>query len=115
MSRTKLNISAALLVAIVAATADRVLAQPLPPKPAHPVAVEQARSKPVDSAAVTQTEAKVAQIRDLVKPQPGEHVTNMARINWEHDPWEAAVKAARQGKPILAWGECGAGVPCGYG
>ena len=64
---------------------------------------------------MAQAEAKVAEIRELVRPRPGEHVTNMAKIAWEHDPWEAALKAGREGKPILAWGECGAGVPCGYG
>src|SRR4051794_8211957 len=69
--------------------------------------------EPGVSAEMAQTETKVAQIRELVRPQAGEHVTIMAKIAWEHDPWEAAVKAARSSKPVLAYGECMAGVPCG--
>lgn len=93
------------LAALVAASASGVLlAQPRAPEP-----------KLLGSPEMAETEAKVAKIRELVRPQPGEHVANMEKIAWEHDPWEAAVKAAKEGKPILAWGECGAGVPCGYG
>ena len=64
---------------------------------------------------MAQTEAKVAQIRELVSPRPGEHVTNMGKIAWEHDPWEAAVKAGKEGKPVIAYGVHSAGVTCGYG
>lgn len=103
------KISAAFLIATV--TGGGLPAQQAQaPKPES-----EAKPKPADSAAMAQTEAKLAKLREVIKPQPGEHVTNMAKIAWEHDPWEAAVKAGREGKPILAWGECGAGVPCGYG
>lgn len=71
--------------------------------------------KSVDSPKMAQAEAKLAKLRELIKPQPGEHVANMARIAWEHDPWEAAAKAGKEGKPILAYGEGAAGVPGGYG
>ena len=102
--RTKLTASAAVLMAAV--TGAGLLAQQAsPPRPKTPPA----------AAERAQAEAKVAQIRELVRPRPGEHVTNMAKIAWEHDPWEAAVKAAREGKPVLAYAECMAGVPCGYG
>ena len=85
------------------------------PRLACPVGGAETKPGAALSAEMTQAEAKVAKVRELVGPKPGEHVTNMAKIAWEHDPWEAAVKAGREGKPILAWGECGAGVPCGYG
>lgn len=97
------KISAAFLITTVAVAGGGLQAQ-------------QAQApKSADSPEMAQTEAKLAKLREVIKPQPGEHVTNMAKIAWEHDPWEAAVKAGREGKPILAWGECGAGVPCGYG
>lgn len=73
------------------------------------------KPKPAVSAAMAQTEAKVAQLRELIGPQPGEHVTNMAKIAWQRDPWEAAVQAAREGKPVLSYGEGMHGVPCGFG
>lgn len=109
MGATKLTTCAALLVAAVAVTGGRLLAQQgSAQKRGSPATVAVAKE-------MAQTEAKLAEIRELVRPRPGEHVTNMARINWEHDQWEAAVKAAREGKPVLAYGECAAGVPCGYG
>ena len=109
MWKSQLKIIATALVTTVAVTGGRLLAQQaLAPRAA-------AKAKPAVPAEMAQAEAKVAEIRELVRPQPGEHVTNMAKIAWEHDPWEAALKAGREGKPILAWGECGAGVPCGYG
>ena len=72
------------------------------------------KAKP-DSAEMAQIEAKLAKLRDITKPQPGEYVTNMAKIAWERDPWQAAVKAAKEGKPVLAYGPGMVGVPCGYG
>jgi len=107
MWTTELRTGAAALVATMAVTGGGLLAQQAP--------APRAIAKPAVSAEMAQAEAKVSEIRELVRPRPGEHVTNIARIAWEHDPWEAAVKAGREGKPILAWGECGAGVPCGYG
>ena len=106
---TELRTGAAALVATMVVTGGGLLAQQAPAPRAE------AKAKPAVSAEMAQAEAKVVEIRALVRPRPGEHVTNMARIAWEHDPWEAAVKAGREGKPILSWGECGAGVPCGYG
>ena len=115
MCTTKLTISAAFLVATVAITGGRLLAQQaLAPKAASPVTGAEAKSKP-DSAEMAQTEAKLAKIRELVRPKPGEYATNIAKIAWERDPWEAAVKAAREGKPVIAYGPGMVGVPCGYG
>jgi hypothetical protein len=116
MWTTKLKTGAAVLVATVAVTGGGLPAQQaLALKPGNPVTGTEAKAKPAVSADIAQTEAKLAEIRELVRPRPGEHVTNLAKIAWEHDPWEAAVKAAREGKPVLAYGECAAGVPCGYG
>jgi hypothetical protein len=115
MWSTKLKISGAFLVAIVAAAGGRLLAQQaLAPKVASPVTGAEAKSKP-DSAEWAEIEAKLAKLRELVKPQPGEYVTNMAKIEWQRDPWEAAVKAAKEGKPVIAYGPGMVGVPCGYG
>ena len=115
MWMTKLKISATVLVTTVSVTVGGLLAQqPLAPKSASPVAVVGAKSTP-DSAEMAQIEAKLAKLRELVKPRPGEYVTNMAKIAWERDPWEAAVKAAKEGKPVVAYGPGMVGVPCGYG
>lgn len=105
MRPIQLKTALAALVAVVGA--GGLPAQP-PPSP-------EARPRPGGPAPMAEAEAQVAKVRDLVRPRPGEHVANMEKIAWEHDPWEAAAKAGREGKPVLAWGECGAGVPCGYG
>jgi hypothetical protein len=116
MWTTKSKISAAFLVATVAVTGGCLLAAAPPAaKPNRPAAVPRAKAKPADSARWAQTEAKLAKLREITKPQPGEYVTNMAKIAWERDPWEAAVKAAKEGKPVLAYGPGMVGVPCGYG
>ena|SRR5262245_20989112 len=78
-------------------------------------AVALADGKPALSAEVAQTEAKLAKLRELITPQPGEHVANMAKIAWERDPWTAAVKAGKEGKPVLVFGAGAAGIACGYG
>jgi hypothetical protein len=114
------DLAAIILVAVGLAgsglLSPRALAQqPLAPKAASPVAVASAKSKPADSAAMAETEAKLARLRELVRPKPSEYSTNIARIAWERDPWEAAVKAAREGKPVIAYGPGMVGVPCGYG
>jgi len=115
MWTTKLKSSAAFLVATVAVTGGRLLAQQaLAPKAASPVARAEGISKS-DSPEMAQIEAKLAKLREVTKPQPGEYVTNMAEIAWERDPWQAAVKAAREGKPVIAYGPGMVGVPCGYG
>ena len=77
--------------------------------------VAEAKSKPADSAERAEIEAKLAKLRELIRPQPGEYATNIAKIAWERDPWEAAVKAGREGKPVIAYGLHSAGVTCGYG
>ena len=106
---TKLTISAAFLVATVAVTGGHLLAQPqLAPKGAD------AKAKP-DSAEWARIESKLAKLREITKPQPGEYVTNMAKIDWQRDPWEAAVQASKEGKPVIAYGPGMVGVPCGYG
>src|SRR5262245_16839240 len=109
MWTTKSKISAAVLVATVAVTGGRLLAQP----PQAPKGTE-AKANP-DSAELAQIETKLAKLREITKPQPGEYVTNMAKIAWERDPWDAAVKAAKEGKPVIAYGPGMVGVPCGYG
>jgi len=110
MWTTKLTISAAFVVATVAVTGGGLPAQQaLAPKPES-----EAKSKP-DSAEMAQIEAKLAKLRELVKPKPGEHVTNIAKIAWERDPWAAAVRAAKEGKPVIAYGPGMVGLPCGYG
>ncbi|HKB40881.1 MAG TPA: hypothetical protein VKD72_30925 [Gemmataceae bacterium] len=116
MRKSQLTTSAAVLVAMVVVTGAGLLAQQEPvPKPASPVTEGRAKAKPADSPAMVQAEAKLARLRDLIRPQPGEYATNIARIAWERDPWEAAVKAAKEGKPVLAYGVHSAGVTCGYG
>src|SRR5262249_58102438 len=105
MWKDRFRTSATVLVTLVAVTGGALLAQqPLAPKPGSPAAAAEATSKRVDSAAMGETEAKLAKFRELVRPKPGEHVTNMAKIAWERDPWEAAVKAAKEGKPIYVYG-----------
>src|SRR5262245_10421212 len=116
MWKTKLNTSAVVLIATVAVTGGGLLSQqPLAPKSASSVAVAGAKSKPALSANMAQTEAKLARLRELVRPKPGEHVTNIARIAWERDPWAAAVRAGKEGKPVIAYGPGMVGLPCGYG
>src|SRR5262245_10506594 len=106
----RLRISAAFF-ATTAVTALLALA----PNPEPLVAAAEAKSKSAVSAEMTKTETKLTQLRELVKPQPGEYVTNIAKIDWQRDPWEAAVKAAKEGKPVIAYGPGMVGVPCGYG
>ena len=100
---TKLKTCSALLVAM-GAVAGGLLAHQTEEK-----------AKPADSAEMVQTEAKLAKLRELIRPQPGEHVTNMAKIAWERDPWVAAVKAGKEGKPVIVYAEGAAGIACGYG
>lgn len=116
MWKTKFRTSATVLMTTVAVIGGGLLAQqPLAPKAASPVAVARAKSIPANSAEMATTEAKLAKLRELVRPKPGEYATNIAKIAWERDPWEAAVKAAREGKPVIAYGPGMVGVPCGYG
>jgi hypothetical protein len=112
MGTTKLKTTAMVMVATVMVCGSL---QAQAPKSASPVHAAKGKGKPGDSPEMAQTEAKVARLRDLIRPQPGEYATNIARIAWERDPWEAAVKAGREGKPVIAYGVHSAGVTCGYG
>jgi len=116
MWKTTLKTIATILVTTAAVTGGGTLAQqPLAPKSASPVPVATAKSKPAGSAEMAETEAKLARLRELVRPKPGEYATNIAKIAWERDPWEAAVRAGKEGKPVIAYGPGMVGVPCGYG
>jgi hypothetical protein len=108
---SRLTTGTAVLTAIVAVAGGGLLAQ----EASAPKADAGAKSKPADSVEMAQTEAKLAKLRELIRAQPGEYVTAMAKIAWERDPWEAAVKAAKEGKPVLAYGVQSVGVTCGYG
>jgi hypothetical protein len=111
MWTSRYKISAVILIATVAVADGELMAQQAQaPKPES-----EAKSKPAVSAEMAQTEAKLAKLRELVRPKPGEYVTNLAKIAWERDPWEAAVRAAKEGKPVIAYGPGMVGVPCGYG
>jgi hypothetical protein len=98
MWTTKLKIYAALLVATGTVSGGEL------PAP-----------KSANSVKMAQTEAKLGKLRELIRPRPGEYATNIAKIAWERDPWQAAVRAAREGKPVLAYGVHSVGVTCGYG
>src|SRR5262245_52255465 len=111
MWTTKSKISAAFLVATVAVTGGGLS----PQQALAPKTEREANSKPADSAEMAQVEAKLAKLRELIRPQPGEHVTNMAKIAWQRDPWVAAAKAGKEGKPVLVYAEGAAGIACGYG
>ena len=114
MWNTKLKTSVAALAAAVAVAGGGLLARLLAPRSAT-AADPPTTSKPAASAAMAETEAKLAKLRALVRPKPGEYVTNMAKIAWERDPWEAAVRAGKEGKPVIAYGPGMVGVPCGHG
>ncbi len=116
MRMDQLTTSAAVLMATVTVTGGGLLAQQAPsPKPDGPAAVSGAKSKSAGSAEMAQVEARLARLRELIRPQPGEYAANIARIAWERDPWKAALKAGREGKPVIAYGVHSAGVTCGYG
>lgn len=103
MLKTKLRIVATALVTTLAVIGGELSAQ------------QTSAPKPAGSAEMTETEAKLAKFRELVRPNPGEYVTNIAKIAWERDPWEAAVRGAKEGKPVIAYGPGMVGVPAGHG
>lgn len=113
MWTTKLRTATAVMMTTIAVHGCGLLAQEAPP--ASAAIVVKGKAKPADSAAMVQTEAKLAELRELIRPQPGEHVTNMAKIAWQRDPWVAALKAGKEGKPVLVYAEGAAGIACGYG
>src|SRR5262249_22629084 len=94
MSITKLRMTAAL--AALAAIAGGLLAPT--PKMESAIAAEEAKAKAAQSAEMAKTEAKLAKLQEIIRPQAGEHVANMAKIAWQRDAWEAAVKAGKEGK-----------------
>ena len=103
MWMSNLKTSAAVMIATMTVASGGLRAQQAP------------TPKSADSPEMAKTEAKLAKLRELIRPQPGEHVTNMAKIAWERDPWVAAVKAGKEGKPVLVYAEGAAGIACGYG
>src|SRR5262249_54199196 len=107
-----------LLLAVMAMSGSGwLLHQALADKPGQ--AAAQGPEKPSGGPATAEkvwekTEAQVAQIGELVKPKPEEPRANMARItSWQTNAWEAATKAAREGKPIIVFGGH-AGVSAGF-
>src|SRR5262245_38855502 len=112
---TKLKMAAANLAALAAISGGLLAHQATALEADPPAAAAGEKSKPAISAEMAQTEAKLAKLREVIRPQPGEYVTNMAKIAWERDPWAAAVKAAKEGKPVLAYGVGMVAVTCGYG
>ena len=116
MWTSKRTARAAVLVATVVVIGRGLPAQQAPaPKPESPEAVIGVKAKLADSATMTKAEAELDRLRELLRPQAGEYATNIARIAWERDPWEAAVKAGLEGKPVIAYGLHNAGVTCGFG
>ena|SRR6187401_3053504 len=113
MWKTEIQTRATVRVTAVAIIGG-LLAQPLAQKSAA-AADPPTKSKPAGSGEMVETEAKLAKLRELVRPKPGEYVTNMAKIAWERDPWEAAVRAGKEGKPVIAYGPGMVGLPCGHG
>jgi hypothetical protein len=114
MWKTQLKIRATVLVATVVVAGGLLAQRVLAPNSAA-AADPSTKSKPADSADMVETESKLAKLRELVRPKPGEYVTNMAKITWERDPWEAAVRAGKEGKPVIAYGPGMVGLPCGHG
>ncbi len=57
------------------------------------------------------TEARFAGVRKAVLPADGED--DFARIPWMTSIWDARVKAAKEGKPILLWEMDGHPLGCG--
>jgi hypothetical protein len=57
------------------------------------------------------TEAKFDGVRKAVLPADGED--EFARIPWLTSIWDARVKAAKEGKPILLWEMDGHPLGCG--
>jgi hypothetical protein len=56
---------------------------------------------PAAEAADPIPEARVEELRALIKPRPTEE--KWLQIPWQSSLWEARQKAAEEGKPILLW------------
>jgi hypothetical protein len=63
------------------------------------------------SAAPPLTDADAAKLRKVIRPLDGEDP--FATIPWETNLWDARVKAAAAGKPILLWEMDGHPLGCG--
>jgi len=77
-------------------------------------ATAEEKSPPVVSSETKAGRKHLETVQRLVRPGSTEPCALLASINWETDPWKAAVRAAKEGKPILTYGGS-SGVPCGYG
>src|ERR1051325_9326084 len=75
MRMNQLITSAAVVVATWAVGGGLLAQQAPAPQPASPAVKAKA-----NSPAMAQAEATVAKFRDLIRPQPGEYVTNIAKI-----------------------------------
>src|SRR5262245_33714472 len=105
MWKTKLETEATVLLTALTVAVGGLLAQQAPtPKSKRPEAAGGVTAKLADSDTMKKAEAELHRLRELIRPQPGEYAMNIARITWERDPWEAAVKAAKEGKPVIAYG-----------
>ncbi len=62
-------------------------------------------------AAPPLTQEDAARLRNVIRPLPGEDPFDT--IPWETSLWEARVKAAAAGKPILLWEMDGHPLGCG--
>jgi hypothetical protein len=63
------------------------------------------------SAAPPLTDEDTARLTKIIRPMPGEDP--FATIPWETNLWDARVKAAAAGKPILLWEMDGHPLGCG--
>jgi hypothetical protein len=63
------------------------------------------------SAAPPLTDADAAKLRKVIRPLDGEDP--FATIPWQTNLWDARVKAAAAGKPILLWEMDGHPLGCG--
>jgi hypothetical protein len=63
------------------------------------------------SAAPPFTDDDAARLRKIIRPLPGEDP--FETIPWETSLWDARVKAAATGKPILLWEMDGHPLGCG--
>jgi hypothetical protein len=66
---------------------------------------------PKASASTPLSPDDVARLRKVIRPLPGEDP--FETIPWETNLWEARVKAAAAGKPILLWEMDGHPLGCG--
>jgi hypothetical protein len=70
-----------------------------------------AAPRPAASAAPPLTDDDVAKLRKVIRPGVGEDPFDT--IPWQTNLWEARVKAAAEGKPVLLWEMDGHPLGCG--